>query len=127
MQRVLNSAMLCAYGVSVYGCTAAGHPIFVLQLGQLDSARIQDTFDAEALTAQFIRDLEFINGYLKDRISMDRSAAVYKQVTILDCEGCGMKFMSVKAVVTELLKVMDRYPESLERMFLVNVAWCEDD
>eukprot|EP01052_Picozoa_sp_SAG31_P003671 SAG31_NODE_144_length_22617_cov_21.520117_13_plen_49_part_00 len=37
-----------------------------------------------------------------------------------------MKFMSVKAVVTKLLKVMERYPESLERMYLVNVAWYED-
>ena len=72
---------------SVYGCTSAGHPIFVMQLGRLDSARIQAEFEADALTAQFVRDLEFINGYLKDRISMERASAVYKQVTILDCEG----------------------------------------
>ena len=34
-----------------------------------------------------------------------------------------MKFMSIKAIMQQLLAYMEKYPESLERMYILNVAW----
>jgi len=102
-----------------------GRPIYVEQLGQLDTAALFTVTTPERLVQRLVVEYERSFATRLPAASASVGHPVETYCTILDLGGIGVSsFYQVKALVNEASKVgQDRYPETMGKFYIINAPW----
>ncbi|DBA01766.1 TPA: hypothetical protein N0F65_010176 [Lagenidium giganteum] len=108
----------------IYGEDAKGHLISVIRISEIQIEALQKNFaDVQLIIPHRLQYMERIQ-WEKAAISKRLGRRVYKHIVVVDLGGVGMKHLS-PSVVSQLKPIFDLsqlyYPETLFRLYLINV------
>lgn len=102
-----------------------GRPVYIEQLGSVDTAALNQVTDQSRLLKQLVWEYE---KFISDRLPACSAAAgrhIGTSCTIIDLKGVGItKFNSVRAFVQEASAIgQNQYPETMGKFYIINAPY----